>query len=348
MKSMKIKSIAMAGVLSLSMLAGMPVMAAEEGSTGGTITHPSIPVTKTITYAEGVTLPENDVVRIHFDQLENGPEEPEKVDVSIDDMTIHTTNSDFISGVAKLVGSVKGDPFTKNGVYHYKVTETSPAAGGDWQVGSEEYTLNVYVHNGSDGETVKEFTLSKNGDTEKKDTAAFTNTYTATTELTIGKTVEDNSSIEDPNKEYTFEVVLENVEPNKISDNSKFAWSVNGEQKGTITGNSDEVTLKNGETATISNLPAGTKVTVTEKTTGNFTTKNTVTAYKKDAEPNNGASTDPFILQNNGDNAVVFTNTYKKITFTGVVTNIAPYITMVVVAGAAIAVYVVLKKRLAR
>jgi hypothetical protein len=344
MKSMKIKSIAMAGVLSLSMLAGMPVMAAEDVATQ---THESIPVTKTINYAEGVTLPANDNVKVHFEQKDNDEGEPAKVKVDISDMTLSTTNGNFVSGIAKEIGKVEGESFSGYGVYHYTVTETSPEARNGWEIGGESYTLNVYVHNNGAGEKVKEFTLTNN-EGVKTDTAAFTNTYTTTTDLTIKKNVTDDSKIEDPDQKYVFSVTLVNAEPNNIADDASFSWTGDKGSSGAITGTTGTVTLKNGETATITGLPAGTKVTVAETTTGNFTTKNKVTAYTKNDAEKDGASTDQFILQNDGINAVEFTNTYKTVTVTGVVTNIAPYITMVVVAGAAIAVYVVLKKRLAR
>ena len=316
-------------------------------ATANVETHESIPVTKTITYAGGVTLPANDKVTVHFVQTDNKEGEPAKVDVNIPDMTLNTTNADFTSNTAKQIGEVTGDKFEKYGVYHYTVTETSPTNEKGWEVGGETYTLNVYVHNNEQGEKVKEFTLANNSG-EKSGTAAFTNTYTTTTNLTIKKNVTDDSKIEDPNQTYSFTVTLENVAPNTIATDANFTWKGDKNSNGTITGTNGTVTLKNGETATISDLPAGTKVTVSETTTGNFTTKNKVTAYTKNDAEKDGASTDQFILQNDGINAVEFTNTYKTVTVTGVVTNIAPYITMVVVAGAAIAVYVVLKKRLAR
>ena len=45
------------------------------------------------------------------------------------------------------------------------------------------------------------------------------------------------------------------------------------------------------------------------------------------------------------DNSIVYTNTYKDVSHTGVVTKIAPFVAMIAIAAGAAALYMVSRRR---
>lgn len=114
----------------------------------------------------------------------------------------------------------------------------------------------------------------------------------------------------------------------------------------------DTIPLESGQYAVFTDIPAGLKVQVEE--TGTLTniksTKNVVVSNGGSSvtkEGNDGKNTGAFLLGEKA-NTATFTNTYADVTVTGVVTDIAPYVTLVVVAIAAVAAYMGLKSRIAR
>ena len=351
---MKIKSIAMAGVLSLSMLAGMPVMAA---TATNTTTAPT--VDKTVNYAEGVTLPENTKIEFTVTKVENAdgvtaPEDGENVTVTA------ANKSDFAKSGEIAHLSISGLP-EKVGEYTYSIKENElpiDASGYGWtKTSGDTYYLHVLVKKGEGDNTTKEyFVTTSNEVTENNEYAnkvnsiAFTNKYTKqAAALTITKNVSD-TTYEPKDQEYTFTVtfVADALNPTK-----EYSYTKGEDTSAQNITSGGTLTLKNGETATFDDIPAGTKVTVVETPVTNIKdVKIDVTSNGNNAEQKivqkDSEFTTGSVLIGEKTNAIKFTNEYTDVTATGVVTNIAPYITMVVVAGAAIAVYVVLKKRLAR
>lgn len=124
--------------------------------------------------------------------------------------------------------------------------------------------------------------------------------------------------------------------------------------------NGGKIKLKNGQKAVFQDIPAGLKVTVVESKEANTTaakveswmngaTSATTQNYTQtDSSWTTDTSTGTKLTIGQARNTIRFTNTYKDVTPTGVVTSVAPYITLVVVAVAAVAAYVAMKARVAR
>lgn len=114
--------------------------------------------------------------------------------------------------------------------------------------------------------------------------------------------------------------------------------------------------LEDGQKAVFQNIPAGIKVTVVESKEPNTTaTKATsymngdTTGVEKSYTKDSTSWTSEQQTIGEHRNSIIFTNTYTDdIIITGVVTDVAPYITLVVFAVAAVAAYVAMKSRVAR
>lgn len=85
--------------------------------------------------------------------------------------------------------------------------------------------------------------------------------------LTISKTVTADSGLTAPDQAFTFTVTLKDGDA-PLADS--FSYTVDGGAGGTIT-NGGTITLKHGQTATITGIPAGTKYEVTETPVAGFT-----------------------------------------------------------------------------
>ena len=168
------------------------------------------------------------------------------------------------------------------------------------------YTLN------HDADITQDVQLTKKHNVQE---VVFTNRYTPNTaSLTITKQV--TGGLGDKTKEFNFE------------------YSYNGVKQ------APAITLKNGETRTLTDIPIGTKVTITETN---------ATGYMTTYSINNGdtVSTDghrcEFTIGENS--SVVFTNHKDVDPDTGVLLDSMPYVIILVVVAAGIAGGVVLKKR---
>lgn len=334
-------------------------------------------VNKTITYANGVTLPGDDVT-ITFTQIDNAADEPVKVDdIAIDSVTKSATNENFTSGTKVDLQAIIASNFTpdtvKNGLYTYTVTETAPAtsvAQGQygWTKGGETYTLRVYKST----EGLKYTVADK--DDNKVDSMDFTNTYTKRgndqkdkNSLEISKTVPDQTyESESP---YTFTIKFTNVDENaavnKTFYTGKIVKTVNGKEEvvqNNITFNvatkenpnlTTEFQLNNGEKLVFDNVPAGTKYVVTEDGGTNFTATYKVTTDGTEANEvtvtkGEQLSTGEQKLGSEGANIVAVTNNYTPVTITGVVTNSLPYIMLILVAIGGIALFMVGRRKFNR
>lgn len=227
----------------------------------------------------------------------------------------------------------------------------------DDKVATADFTNLVTKRGGSgDGED------SDNGPTPGTDKAA----------LTISKALATGDAAYEPtNQTYAFTVNFTENDLNTADDGldkdntyEYYIVSADGTRGSVQTINNGEtISLKNGEKAEFYKIYAGTTVVVTEtgkdkdgntiknlkevkaKVTSNDETKNAGTnaLTKTDA----GYATSSFVI-GEGTNSAEFTNDFSDVTVTGVVTNVAPYITLVVVAVAAVAAYMGLKSRIAR
>ena len=156
------------------------------------------------------------------------------------------------------------------GVYDYTVSEVTPVTPEKETLGvvydTKTYTMRVVVVNGETRGTYKinsvkffEGTNSSN----KTDSVTFTNTYTANA-LTVSKTV--TGALGDKTKDFHFTV-------NFANENEAKAWTnaitmkktnQNNETSDLTLDAQNGFTLKDGESVTFGNIPAGLKYTVTE------------------------------------------------------------------------------------
>lgn len=247
--------------------------------------------------------------------------------------------------------------------------EYDKSTGKGWTFSDAQYLVRVYVKN--DSNRTKEYTIQKgtynetektwkadSTDEAKKDTAAFENTYQTTgniinngePSLKITKKVTENGYVSS-NEKFDFTIVFEADEgspatvPSNITpkDSEKYSWGKMDGQDNTYT-----FQLKADETLEFDKLPAGIHWTVTEAT---FTNKNkTNVVGKANGETVGDDTTDQMTvgrqLLGENENTVTFTNFFKDVTVTGVVTHSAPFVIMVGALFVAVGGYVVLKKRI--
>lgn len=253
----------------------------------------------------------------------------------------------------------------KAGVYTYIVTESEGGTTADkttWKNDTAKYRMRVYATNGADG-LEKNITLIKldekgNETGNKLDTADFTNKIAKTSTFAIGKYVDGGTSYIPDGTTYNYEVTFNfdvlNKEVLGVTDTTEFDYIITD---GTSTIKSGKV--KSGDKIEglpanayiqISGLPVGTTVVTNEVDNPANVASTKYDTYVGKVQTKTGAkgaTTDAVLVDEDGS-SVYFTNTWKDVTVTGVVTNNAPYIAMVVLAGAAVAGYVVLKRKIAR
>lgn len=352
MKSMKIKSIAMAGVLSLSMLAGMPVMAAESTKT---MPNGENLISKTVEAPEGLTFSKT----FNFTATQRGQEtvggttaNTVTAAVSIPAITIADTTENKTA-----TANITLTEITTPGVYTYDIKETADDAqdnGLKWNYDNSNYVMTVYKTATGQSITIVKGSDAPTSNENKLDKATFTNTVTKDTTFKLTKKVAANDYV-DSTQKYTFTVTFNDDTNTKKLADSTITYSIgDSSASSNVTDNAATIELTDGQTVTFSGIPVGAKVSTSETTQG-LNNLSEVSATAKSNGNNidtKSVSKDTPKIDNmklgENENSQEYTNTFNTVTVTGVVTNIAPYITMVVVAGAAIAVYVVLKKRLAR
>lgn len=217
--------------------------------------------------------------------------------------------------------------FNKPGIYRYQVTETAGSNDG-MSYSTASYYLDLYVVNGSEGYVI-EGAIARNADGTKTEGIVFENTYT-TNNLTLKKIVTGNQA--DLSKKFNFKVTIQGV------DGEKYAVEVNGVVKNSIS-SGEEATypLGNNDVVTIYGLSENDKYTIEEEDYSSDGYTTTITGADNQEKLTATGKTD------DGDDAVVYTNTKNVSTPTGIVMNIAPYVLMVVVA--AVLAIVFLRKR---
>lgn len=261
------------------------------------------------------------------------------------------------------------------GVYTYKVTETQLTAdeksadaqkGETWTYDSTAYRLRVYATwvkdaNGNNTTTLdKKITLVKmdaegNDTGDKQSTATFTNTLTKESSFKLTKEITDTNGLESSDALYEFTVT---IAPSTLgtSDSVAYTYSVEGDstKQNVKFVSGGKIQLKSGQTATFSGVPAGSLVKVEEsKDIANVNYDETAITVKDSSEAANGTTNKVTTVENvlvkeGNVTSISYNNTWKTLTVTGVVTDVAPYVTLVVVAVAAVAAYVVFKRRVAR
>lgn len=224
-----------------------------------------------------------------------------------------------------------GDNYNKVGKYAYTISENETKIPGITK-DSHEYEMIVTVVNKEKDNLTSDtgygyFVGMYDADGNKVP-AEFTNTYNSYS-LEVEKTVKGNFG--DLNDIFTFYITLgkeAGKDDNyatatvKVSDTSNPANNANW----TIGGGQQTITLKHGQTATISNLPVGVTYTVTEKQTNDdgsawvYTTTGEATA-----EANKTIAA--------GDNKVEIVNEHQGTPDMGVILDNAPYIALLAIVA---------------
>lgn len=244
------------------------------------------------------------------------------------------TGATYKEGAATINGTT-GDitvalpEYTSVGVYEYTLKEDSSAqtAGVDYYANNIKLVVTVVNDDNGKLRIAAVHTESK-GETKSD---KFPNTYKAG-ELDVSKTVIGN--LGDKNKYFEFKVTLTGEE-GKTYAKSYAVSGANNEGNPTSVevkaGEKKEYTfkLKHGDTITIANLPYGVKYTVTETAAEGYTTEKTGDTGEINA----------------ADQAAKFTNTKEGSIDTGVVLNNMPYILVLAVLAAGVAVFIIRKRR---
>ena len=245
--------------------------------------------------------------------------------------TVNTYSQDFSIDLVKLLG----DNYNKVGKYAYTISENETEIPGITK-DAHTYEMIVTVVNKQKDNLTNEtgygYYVGMYDAEGQKVPAVFTNTYNSYS-LEVKKTVEGNFG--DLGDTFTFYITL-GKEDGKydnyatatvhVSDTSNPAnnatWTIGGGQQ--------TVTLKHGQTITVSNLPAGVTHTVTEKKTND---DGSTWVYKTTGEAVAINDVLPSITANNNENKVEIVNKHEGTPDMGVVLDNAPYIAMLAIVA---------------
>lgn len=350
MKFTRLKTTAMAGIMAASMvMPGMTAMAADSAqiqktvkANAGVTTIPSADqdVTFKVTQvgnAGGNVAPSNLFDDASTTEIENS----KTVTISIADVSTTKTFTESILSSTEVNN-------LKVGEYNFKVEETLEQSTGDfgWVVVNEDkITYNLQVLKDKSGNVVYQLSDASNTKEKKKTIAEFKNTYNKkstnddgeVSTLTVTKSV-TNPEYVDKDQTYPITIVITPpAEQQQITDESyTVGEGVSREVKeGKVYITAD---VKDAGSIVVSNLAVGASYAVSEDTTGLDSlgwveSKSTTTADGTIGE---------------ADAAETIVNYYEDIPLTGVVASVAPYVTLVVLAVAAVVAYMALKRRVAR
>lgn len=272
----------------------------------------------------GTTSPEETftLVQVGKGRVTNGEATTEVPDLG----TI--TGAEFREGAATVSGAT-GDitvalpEYTNVGVYEYTLKEVAGTTAGVAYY-PDDIRLVVTVINGENGK-LRIAAVHVESEGAKSDT--FPNTYKAG-ELDVSKTVTGN--LGDKNKYFEFKVTLTGENGKTYRDSDAVTGGSNTANPSTIKiGEETTFLLKHDDTITIENMPYGVTYTVTETAAEGYTTE------KTGADGTISAA----------DQTAAFTNTKTGEVDTGVVLNNMPYILVLAVLAAGVAVFIIRKRR---
>lgn len=239
------------------------------------------------------------------------------------------TGAKFDDGAATVSGTT-GDitvalpEYTNVGVYEYTLKEVDGKTAGVTYY-DKGIKLVVTVVNDNNGKLrIAAVHTESTGETKSDN---FPNTYKAG-ELDVSKTVIGN--LGDKNKYFEFKVTLTGENGKTYRDSYAVTGGSNTANPSTIKiGEETTFLLKHGETIHIENLPYGVTYTVTETAAEGYTTEKTGDTGEINA----------------ADQAAEFTNNKAGSIDTGVVLNNMPYILVLAVLAAGVAVFIIRKRR---
>lgn len=352
----KFRVLLLTAVLAVAMMAGSLSVFAAEGDT-----PPAGPeVTKIAHAAENVTI--NQSFEFKAEQLTENPDGTKPAaTVALQSITVNINGT--VGSTMKITNTGNFDlsGITVPGEYVYKITEITPSpvpenwtynVDGTGQTTTSEYYLQVLVdQNGN-----KTFKMTKDSelseDAEKVPTMTFENKYAPKTDLKVSKTVVNPEYVKDQSEGYTFTLKLTGSTvapvPETIKGKKADGTVVSVQNNGTFI-------LKDGEEVVFDNLPAGITFQVIEAQPSDVNYVKTSIEGKSYTAQNgdgtaftvtSGTDTDVKILgATKGSNEAKYTNEFKKVTVTGVIMNILPFVMMIAIGGAAAALYVASRRR---
>lgn len=245
--------------------------------------------------------------------------------------TVNTYSQDFSIDLVKLLG----DNYNKVGKYAYTISESETKIPGITK-DAHTYEMIVTVVNKQKDNLTNEtgygYYVGMYDAEGQKVPAVFTNTYNSYS-LEVKKTVEGNFG--DLGDTFTFYITLGKEDGKDdnyatatvhVSDTSNPAnnatWTVGGDQQ--------TVTLKHGQTITVSNLPVGVTYTVTEEKTN---ADGSTWVYNTTGEAVAINDVLPSITADNNANKVEIVNKHEGTPDMGVVLDNAPYIAMLAIVA---------------
>lgn len=245
--------------------------------------------------------------------------------------TVNTYSQDFSIDLVKLLG----DNYNKVGKYAYTISENETKIPGITK-DAHTYEMIVTVVNKQKDNLTNEtgygYYVGMYDAEGQKVPAVFTNTYNSYS-LEVKKTVEGNFG--DLGDTSTFYITLGKEDGKDdnyatatvhVSDTSNPAnnatWTVGGGQR--------TVTLKHGQTITVSNLPVGVTYTVTEEKTN---VDGSTWVYNTTGEAVAINDVLPSITADNNANKVEIVNKNEGTPDMGVVLDNAPYIAMLAIVA---------------
>ena len=239
------------------------------------------------------------------------------------------TGAAYEEGAATVSGTT-GDitvalpEYTNVGVYEYTLKEVAGTTAGVTYY-DKGIKLVVTVVNDNNGKLrIAAVHTESTGETKSDN---FPNTYKAG-KLDVKKTVTGN--LGDKNKYFEFKVTLTGEAGKTYRDSYAVTGGSNTENPSTIKiGEETRFLLKHDETIHIENLPYNVTYTVTETAAEGYTTKKTGDTGEINA----------------ADQTAAFTNNKAGSVDTGVVLNNMPYILVLAVLAAGVAVFIIRKRR---
>ena len=245
------------------------------------------------------------------------------------------TKSTYSQGFSIDLVKLLGDNYNKVGKYAYTISENETKIPGITK-DAHTYEMIVTVVNKQKDNLTNEtgygYYVGMYDAEGRKVPAVFTNTYNSYS-LEVKKTVEGNFG--DLGDTFTFYITLGKEDGKDdnyatatvhVSDTSNPAnnatWTVGGGQQ--------TVTLKHGQTITVSNLPVGVTYTVTEEKTN---VDGSTWVYNTTGEAVAINDVLPSITADNNANKVEIVNKHEGTPDMGVVLDNAPYIAMLAIVA---------------
>ncbi len=227
--------------------------------------------------------------------------------------------------------------YTSVGIYTYKFTEAVPETktAGVTYNDTQLYLVVTVIEQGGKVRVAAVHCEGSHEANAQSKTDEFTNTYESGT-LSVSKSVTGN--LGDKTKYFKVTVTFAAAEGETIASTIKYsggsdAYAVAETSPATVSNNTVELYLKDGDTFTFTNIPKGATYTVVEDD------------YSGDGYTTSGEVEEATAMTAGGTPAVTITNNKVAEVDTGIVLDSLPYILLVAVVLSAAAVMFVNKRR---